>query len=279
MQPHNNGMKKLFILGIIGVLTISLIGCETRREVKINGLSKYVSNDISVGDINGEIIDKKIDLNDAKNIDIEIFAAVVSIKAYDGDEVKITGKLSERSKGIDVNKNGDKISIIEKGDSFLESIINDKNNFSKFDILVPLKFKGDLKFKQGAGKSNIEGLKLKDLKIIGGAGELKCEDIMFDKLNLNSGVGQVDLNLNEKCGDIDINGGVGETNIEMAEVGGNLKYKGGVGSTTITIPKNSPVRFISEKGVGNCDINAKTSGEDTYVFDLKIGVGSINIRN
>ena len=65
----------------------------------------------------------------------------------------------------------------------------------------------------------------------------------------------------------------------MAEVGGNLKYKGGVGSTDITIPKNSPVKFVVGKGLGNCNIDAKTSGEETYTFDLKVGVGSINIRN
>jgi hypothetical protein len=92
-------------------------------------------------------------------------------------------------------------------------------------------------------------------------------------------VGKVDLNLTEKCGDILINGGVGEVNVKMAEVGGNLIYKGSVGSGNITIPENSPVKFVTKNGVGKCEIKAKTSGKETYTFDLKVGVGSINVRN
>ena len=63
-------------------------------------------------------------LDDATDINIEICAAEVSIKSYDGEEVKITGKLSEKSKGIDVNKNGNKIEIVEKGYEVIGSIIN-----------------------------------------------------------------------------------------------------------------------------------------------------------
>ena len=65
----------------------------------------------------------------------------------------------------------------------------------------------------------------------------------------------------------------------MAEVGGNLTYKGDVGSSKITIPKNSPVKFRTKNGVGKCEIDAKTSGENTYTFDLKVGVGSIRVQN
>lgn len=295
-------MKKILILGIIGILTISILGCNTNSSIdndKSNDGSANISTETSSntssdenksasnilsGDVNininpNETIDKKIDLGDVTNVDIQIGTAVISVKSYNGDEVKITGKLCDKSKGMNINKSGNKIKIAEKGYDAAKSFINTDEETSKIDILVPSKFKEDFLFKQGVGKSYIEGIKVKNINITGGTGELKCEDIKFDKLSLDSGVGKVDLNLKEKCGDVDIKGNVGETNIKMAEVGGNLKYKGGVGSCNITIPKDSPVKFVTEKGVGACKVSAKTSSEGTYTFDLKVGVGSINVRN
>ena len=58
---------------------------------------------------------KRVALDDATDINIEICAAEVSVKSYDGEDVKVTGELSEKSKGIDINKNGNKIEIVEKG--------------------------------------------------------------------------------------------------------------------------------------------------------------------
>jgi hypothetical protein len=304
-------MKKVLILGIIGIITISIIGCNVNSSTQ-NSKANYESNNISTetttsdensdnkaatttsqdnsdnkaattGDTtitinSNETINEKIAFENINDVNIEISAAKVSIKAYDGEEIKITGKLSEKSKGMVINKKSSKFEIIEKGYNVMGSFKGDDDK-SIIDVLIPSKFKGNLTFKQGAGVADIEGLKVKDIDIFGGAGKLKCNGVKFDKLNLNSGVGEVDLNLNEKCGDIEINGDVGETNIKMAEVGGNLKYRGGVGSVNITIPKNSPVKFDVEKGVGSCKIDAKTSSEQTYTFDLKAGVGSINIRN
>ncbi|BCZ44269.1 hypothetical protein psyc5s11_03360 [Clostridium gelidum] len=284
-------MNKVLIVAIIGILTISFIGCDIKSKEKSVGnkeenitqtddnVKSAQANDESENLNGNKLIDEKVALDDATDINIEICAAEVSIKSYDGEDVKITGKLSEKSKGIDINKNGNKIEIIEKDYKVRGFIMDSENNSSKFNILVPLKLKGDFEFKQGAGTTDIEGIKVKNINISGGATKLKCEDIRFDKLNLNLGAAKVGLNLNEKCGDIVINGGVGEVNIKMAEVGGNLTYKGGVGIGNITIPENSPVRFVTQNGVGKCEVKAKTSGKDTYTFDLKVGAGSISVRN
>ncbi len=291
-------MKKILILAVIGMMTISFVGCsansregDSTSNYESSSLSKETTSTADSGDnekmsggadINiksNETIDEKIALDDVKNINIKISAAKVSVKSYEGADIKITGKLSEKSKGMNINKSDSKIEIVEKGYEFKGSLISGEDDTTKIDVLIPLKFTGGFIFKQGVGTSDIEGLKVKNIDITGGAGNLKCNDIKFEKLNLNSGVGKVDLNLKEKCGDIEIDGNVGETNVKMAEVGGNLKYKGGVGSTNITIPKNSPIKFILGKGVGNCKVDAKTSGEETYIFDLKVGVGSINVSN
>lgn len=279
----------MLTLGIIGIITISFISCST-KSISDNGKANDVSTDAisntssdaeKDGAINinsNEDIDKTITYDNAADIDIDISVAEVSIKSYDGNDMKITGKLSEKSKGMTINTNDNKIQIVEKSDKTIKYDGNEYNK-SKIDILVPSKFNGDFTFKQGIGKSVIEGIKVKNIDITGGTGELNCDDIKFNNLKLDSGVGKVDLNLKEKCGDMNIKGNVGETNITMAEVGGNLKYKGGVGSSNITIPKDSPVRFLTKKGVGSCKVDAKPSGKDTYTFDLEVGVGSIDVRN
>lgn len=285
-------MKKILIVAIIGILTISLIGCDIKSKEKsvVNKEENITQTDDNVKNTktndenkklnSNKLVDEKVDLDDATDINIDICTAKVSIKSYDGEEVKITGNLSEKSDGIDVNKNDNKIKIVEKRYyGFMGSTTNTKDNDSKFDILVPSKFKGNFIFKQRGGITDIEGIKVENIDLSSGAAKLKCEDIRFDKLNLNLGVAEVDLNLNEKCGDIVINGGVGEANIKIAEVGGNLTYKGGVGIGKITIPENSPVKFVTQSGVGTCDIEAKTSGEDKYTFDLKVGIGSISVQN
>jgi hypothetical protein len=293
-----SSMKKIMILGIVGIIIVSFAGCSTSSR-EGNATSNYESTSVNTkteskteendnkkingaADINinsNETIDEKIALDDVKNINIDISTAKVSVKSYDGAEIKITGKLSEKSKGMNINKSDSKIQIVEKSYALKGSFAKDEDDITKIDILIPSKFTGDFIFKQGEGTSDVEGIKVKNIDIAGGAVKLKCDDIKFEKLNLNSGVGKFDFNLKEKCGDIEINGGVGETNIKMAEVGGSLKYKGGVGSTNITIPTNSPVKFVVGKGLGNCKIDAKTSGEETYTFDLKVGVGAINVSN
>ncbi|AGX43536.1 DUF4097 family beta strand repeat-containing protein [Clostridium saccharobutylicum] len=267
-------MKKILFLAISGILVILFIGCginfKDRRNANNNG---------SKNSGNSNFVNQNLAVDNVTDIDIQLCASKVSVSSYDGDEVKITGELSDKSKGIDINRNNNKIEVVEKGYEFFDSKIGSEDNGSNLEILVPSKIKEHFSFNQGAGEADIKGIIVKNMDIKGGAGKLKCENIKFDKLNLNSSVGEVDLNLDQKCGDIVINGRVGELNLNMAEVGGNLIYKGGVGKSNITIPKNSPVKFITSKGVGGCDINAKTSGEDIYTFDLRVGVGSITVQN
>ena len=212
-------MKKILIVAIIGMLTILLIGCEIKSKEKsvINEKSINQTDDNAKGtkysdenkNLNrNKLIDEKVAIDDVTDINIDICAAEVSVKSYDGEDVKVTGELSEKSKGIDINKNGNKIEIVEKDYKVSGFIMDSEDNNSKFDILIPSKLKGNFEFKQGAGTTDIEGIKVKNVNISGGAAKLKGEDIRFDNLNLNLGAAKVDLNLNEKCGDIVINGGV-----------------------------------------------------------------------
>lgn len=137
-------MKKILILGIIGIIALSTVGCavnsstqnsKSNYESKSTSTEKATSADssdnksVTTGDASINInsnatIDEKIALEEVNNINIEISAAKVSIKAYDGEEIKITGKLSEKSKGMIIDKKGTKFEIVEKEYNLTGSFIN-----------------------------------------------------------------------------------------------------------------------------------------------------------
>lgn len=293
-------MKRILILVITTILTVSFMGCNDNlksESTRNDDESKSVSSDVnntssdteskngedannSESESNSKIVDQKIAVEDATDIEIAVSIADVTIKAYDGDEVKVTGKLSENSNGIDLNKSGNKIKMIEKSKTITKLFnVRKQDEISKLDILIPSRLNGKFELEQGVGTVSVDGMSFKNINITGGTGDFKCNDIVFDKLNFISGVGNAAINLNKKCGDMTIDGGVGDLKIEMSEIGGNITYKGGVGNLDIKIPENSPIKFEKNKGVGDCKINAKTSDEGAYTFNLKIGVGSINIHN
>lgn len=277
-------MKKLLILVITAAIALSFIACTHNEGNVINSNTNSNSNENA--DNNNKVIDKKITIEDASNINIDVSVANITIKVYDGNEVKVTGKLSENSTDIDLNRNSNTIELKENGTKKNINLLNmtndkDQKDISTLDILIPSKLNGNFQIKQDVGTSDISGLNVKNLDIAGGTGDIKYENIVFDKLKLEAGAAKAYFKLNKKCGDITIEGGVGETNIDMEEVGGNLTYKGGVGKLDIKLPENSPVKFEKNNGagLGGCNINAKTSDEGKYIFDLKVGVGSINIHN
>lgn len=71
---------------------------------------------------------------------------------------------------------------------------------------------------------------------------------------------------------------MGEFSLKLTEVGGNLTYSGGMGEATIDIPDNAPVKLITDTSIGETNITATTSGENTYTFDISSRIGSVTIK-
>lgn len=255
-------MKKSIIIAMVSLCIIGVCGCSLGR---INQVENNINESVALNNIN--------------QIDIEIGVLEANINSYSGDEIMVSGNVGRYADDIEVKQSGNTIKIEDK--SSLTSIfgINFGKTNSTLNISIPEKFSGDINFKYGAGSSKISGVKANKLTIEGGAGELKIDDIIFNKCKLSAGVGSTKMYLSEKCGDIEIKGGVGEVIVEMDEVGGGFKFDGGVGSTKVRIPKDSPVNFKTKSGIGACNINAKTSNEGTYTFDLSVGVGEIQVNN
>lgn len=261
-------MKKILCTALCGILLFTLTGCNVRFAVGKNSES---AEDVE--------INKSIDLENAKSINIVTGYGETKISSYDGAEVKIVGKLGKNSQRINYSVVDGKLNIKEEGNNTISffKIQNDKG--SNYEILIPKTFNGDLEMENGAGVSTVSNLMMDNFKIKQGVGELNISDIAFEKLDITAGAGKLDMKLNKKCGDININGGIGEVTLDMKEVGGNLSYKGGVGDGKIKIPKNSPVRFNTSSGIGDCNITAKTSNIGAYTFDLQVEVGQIEVYN
>lgn len=266
-------MKKnrLLIAIAITLVSFNLVGCNRVTDV-VNNYVEVVEKEVENDSL------KTIKLEEENFIDIELGAGSVNINLVDDDKivVKTTGNGLEYKK-ISLEKSGDKIKLQLKNKISLKNI-NFKSEFKIVVINIPKKFHKDMKIKLGAGNVNINDLTLENLDIHGGAGNLVLNNIEFKNLKLDQGVGNASIVLERPSGNIDLNGGVGKIDLSIKEVGGNLSYKGGVGKASIDIPEKSPVKISTSSGLGDVKVNASTSGEFKYIFDLKIGVGNVYIE-
>ena len=266
-------MRKIIIMTIvIGILASTLTSCSLKFGVE----SRKESNS-SEGSM--EQSSKLIPIDGIENIDIDIDAANIVINEVDGNEVNVEfiGKRNLENK-TKVEKEGNTIVIKQN-----YSNSGFKFGISSFEgqkviIGIPSIYIENLSLEYGAGNVTVKGIKVNDLYIIGGAGNLDIRNIVFTSLDLEQGVGNTDIELKEKSGNIKIEGGAGNLSLKMEEVAGNLTCAGGVGQTKIYIPDQSPVQIKTSSGLGKSDINANTSGENTYKFNLDVGIGSISVN-
>lgn len=266
-------MKRFIGIGcLILVLSIALVGCSINVGVRTNkSSSKKIYDTINIDNIT--------------SINIKNSCGSIEIKSYEGKEIKIEGKynegnskytLEEKDNKLDINCNSISLFGI---DSSISLFSNGRDNENKLVILIPEIYDNDISISSDMGKTNVIGIKGNNIIINAGAGELKVEDVVFKKLDLDAGVGSTKVVLSEKCGDINVDGGVGDVDISIEEVGGNFKCENGIGEVQIRIPYNAPVKINKDGGVGDFKIDAKTSGEDLYIFDLNVGIGEIRVYN
>lgn len=262
-------MKKIMVLVWATIMIFTLTACSVRVEVR----NKRSTSSLSSENID---INKSVVFEGESEIDIEIEYGKVTLIGYEGNEVSVSGTTNISEYKITVDKKGNTIKI--ESDDLIESF-GDNNYRLDLEIKIPYSFNGDLNYEYGAVESEIKDIICNNLNIDGGTGELTIDDIAFNKLDFSAGVGQSNINLIRKCGDINIEGGVGEVDISLTEVGGDMVFEGGVGSAKIKIPENSPVYFNTTSGIGNININARTSSEKTYEFKLSVGIGEVKVYN
>ena len=286
--------KTLLAVSALALSTTLLSGCGIRfgiesRENKKNIIDGFIDN-ITNNDLNSnsnnssssiynEDLHQSISTEGINKIDISILASEVTIKAVGGNDITLdcTGS-SNMVKETTYNKNKNTIYIQEKGENSFNYIGINNNVSRKVVIGIPSSFDGDAIISCGAGEIIINDAVFKTLDIKGGAGELTLSNIVFENLSLDQGIGETTINLNKKCGDMDISGGMGEFTLTLSEVGGNLTYSGVIGEATIDLPENAPVKILTNAGLGGTDISATTSGENTYTFDLSVGIGSLTVK-
>lgn len=295
-------MKKKTLL-TISALVISatmLAGCNVRfgitaRENKHSNLDNFIdsvtnngininkNNPLNSGNESSSLYTennhKSISVDGINKLDISILASEVTIKAIQGNDVTLdcTGS-SKIVKETAFNSSNKTIYIQEKGQNSIN--VNGLNGSATRQVVIgiPASFKGDALISCGAGTLLIEDTVFQTLVLKGGAGELTLSNIVFDELSLEQGVGEATINLNDKCGNMNISGGLGEFNLSLREVGGDLTYTGGIGEATIDLPDNAPVKLLTKAGLGETNISARTSGENTYTFNLSVGIGSLTVK-
>ncbi|MFD1736493.1 toast rack family protein [Bacillus salitolerans] len=114
-------------------------------------------------------------------------------------------------------------------------------------------------------------------------------------LNVKTGASEAELHLSGlQLNELGVDAGVGRTLIDLSgdwRQGFHAKINAGVGETELILPKSTGVKLKIENGIGDTNINGLISKEDNvYVndlydssemkieIDLKVGVGSIDVR-
>lgn len=271
-------MKKSFKIIMALTLTASIFtGCGIKFGVESrnnNWFKKSFNN--SQEDSSSKNVNISESIEGITKLDIRIDVSNVDIKYYDGTNLEISGRLSKYSKGVNVERKSNKFIIKEE---YNQNKNINVDNSSDLQINIPRSFNGDLEIDFGVGECEVEDLEVNNISITTGVGELSLDEISFNKLDLESGVGEVSLETKKKTGDIKIEGGVGEIYVSLGDINGNLKLEGGLGSATIKVPVDAPINITSDSGLGSANINAKTSNEAKFNFDIKMGIGEVEITN
>ena len=271
-------MKKIFkVIMALTLTTAMFTGCGIKFGAESRNNNWFTKNsDDSQESISSKNVNISESIEGITNLDISIDVSNVDIKYYDGTNLEISGVLSKYSKGLKVEKKSNKFVIKEESNQ--NKNINPDNS-SNIEINIPRSFNGDLEVDFGVGDCKINDLEVNNMSITTGVGELSLKEISFNKLELESGVGEISLETKKKTGDITIEGGVGEIYVSLGDINGNLKLDGGVGSATIKVPTDAPINISTNAGLGGSNISAKTSNEAKFNFDIKMGIGEVEVTN
>lgn len=291
-------MKKKSLLAVLSlVISASLLaGCnvhfgitsrENKRSIFDTLIESITHNAISLNNNSNststalykEDLHTTLSTDNIKNLNISIIASEVTIKSISGSEITLdcTGS-SNIVKETTYDKTQDTIYIKEHGVTDINFNGFNNSGSRKVIIGIPASFEGNAVISSGAGTVDISNVTFNSIDLEGGMGELNISNIKFKDLILKQGMGETSINLSDKCGNMNISGGMGEFSLTLKEVGGNLTYSGGMGEAIIDIPDNAPVKLETDTGMGETNITATTSGENTYIFDLSVGMGSLTVK-
>ena len=162
--------------------------------------------------------------------------------------------------------------------------IFNSNDVAKLILYVPETFEfNKAEVEIGAGTTNIEKLKAKDLSLNLGAGAVKIQNCKAEKVDLECGAGKVEIE-NSSLGNLKLSTGVGEFSYN-GYILGNSSIECGIGKLTLDLEGGEEIYSIeAEQGIGEIKLNGKKiednkkygSGENR--IKVEGGIGEIQIN-
>ena len=211
------------------------------------------------------------------------------------------------SKKLVIEASATNIKIV-KGTAFTVRTNNKNINYYPDDEELTIKEKNKRSFNIGSIDTELiielpQIHPFEKIEIEAGAGKINIQDLKVDKLELEQGAGSVYMKNVEVTKTTNIDGGAGSITIEETTMSniklnigtGSFKYNGyltginnidcGVGSTTLNLKGDKKdYQLHLEKGVGSIKVdgekvsNDKTIGNGANTIDIDGGVGSITIN-
>lgn len=209
---------------------------------------------------------QNIELGDSKVIEVDFISSDVSIRAYDGEEVKIT--YTGTTNAID-ELDVPKLIAIEEGNAIKVNVDNIQKEFridrlfmhtsTDLEILVPSDYSGNLKMSGVSGEVIIDGLNLEKVEHESVSGNLEVVNGQTSSLDAGTVSGNIDATLGTLTGDVDVDTVSGNTELIIPE---DLGY---------TLHWDSVSGDLSE----NSDRNAR---EAEFEINVESVSGNLKIR-
>lgn len=209
------------------------------------------------------------DLDNYKNININVGASTLTIKSCDNSTLEITENIKYQVTNEELiikdenrryNKNSH-ITLCITNPTVFDNVIIDggAGNISISNLEAK-----QVKFELGAGNVTIDNItSLKSFKLDGGAGDVKIFNALMTNADIDMGVGNFTIN-GILSGDADIDMGVGNLDITLTD--GLENYK-----------------FDVDKGIGDIKIDGIKKSSGVYgtgstLVQIDGGVGNIKIK-
>ena len=254
-------------------LAINIIG------LIIFGFSMLLGIDVAKNVFTGtgsELVQyNEVFLEEIEELDIEIDFADFEIKT--GEELKIEGQIRENFKIKVENK-------ILKIEDISKKWIFNSNSAERLTLYIPEEFEfSKAEIEIGAGTTNIEKLKAKEINFNLGAGAVKIENCEAEKADIECGAGKVEIH-NSSLENLDLDAGVGEFSYK-GYILGNSKIQCGIGKLILDLEGGEETYSINaEHGIGEIRLNGnklednKTQGSGENKIKIEGGIGEIQIN-
>ena len=157
------------------------------------------------------------------------------------------------------------------------------------------KHRGDVIARSAAGNVRVENSE-GHVEANAAAGNVKIETAISEYIDASSGAGNVNISAEEVkelkvsalagnakarveriLGDVDMSSGAGDVKLDASYMKGNINATSGAGTVRIKIPRDTPIRVVTKKGMGSVKNSLPDNQQSPYTLTASSPLGTVKL--